>query len=207
MTGALTQVVKVTVGRPRPDLIARCLPAAAPGYGLVNAAVCTQTDMAILKDGFRSFWSGHASLSFAGLGFLSWYLAGKMHLFDRNGHTFKSFIFITPLTGAMLVAISRTMDYRHHWQDVVVGSIVGLLLSFFSYHQYYPSLTSPNSHLPFPPRISPQMFGGRSRGPSATGVPGYYNHVADLEMGRDYDTGGQFSDSAEPFPLGEINGR
>lgn len=85
-TGAVTQMVKVTVGRPRPgelglpgssfdppqfsrqrcvDLIARCQP--RPGstnaspYGLVSAVICTQTDMRILKDGFRSFFSGHSS--------------------------------------------------------------------------------------------------------------------------------------------------
>ncbi|CAE6408382.1 hypothetical protein BN14_00167 [Rhizoctonia solani AG-1 IB] len=47
----------------------------------------------------------------------------------------------------------RTMDYRHHWQDVLIGSIVGLVLSYFSYRQYYPSLASPFSHRPYSPRI------------------------------------------------------
>ncbi|KAG8727394.1 hypothetical protein FRC12_022538, partial [Ceratobasidium sp. 428] len=115
-TGSLTQVVKVTVGRPRPDLIDRCQPMSGATnmspYGLVSADICTQTDHARLKDGFRSFFSGHSSLSFAGLGFLSFYLAGKMHLFDERGHTGKAWIALTPLTGALLVAISRTMDYR-----------------------------------------------------------------------------------------------
>jgi len=60
---------------------------------------------------------------------------------------------LAPLTGALLVAISRTMDYRHHWQDVTVGSIVGLVVSYFAYRQYYPPLDSVYSHFPFSPRI------------------------------------------------------
>lgn len=70
-------------------------------------------------------------VSFAGLGFLALYLAGKLHLFDTRGYVvsshcpvdhaarvlppmiqFKAWISITPLAGALFVAISRTMDYR-----------------------------------------------------------------------------------------------
>jgi hypothetical protein len=36
-------------------------------------------------------------VSFAGLGFLSLYLAGKMRLFDQRGHTYKGFIFAAPV--------------------------------------------------------------------------------------------------------------
>ncbi|KAL5529697.1 hypothetical protein ACEPAG_5682 [Sanghuangporus baumii] len=156
LTGAITQFTKVTVGRPRPDVISRCQPPPGienPEYGLVTVGICTQTDVHIIRDGFRSFPSGHSSLSFAGLGFLSFYLAGKMHLFDEKGHTTKAWISLTPLSGAALVAISRTMDYRHHWQDVLVGSLLGLVMSFFAYRQYYPPLGSPRSHRPFSPRI------------------------------------------------------
>ncbi|EJD02401.1 PAP2-domain-containing protein [Fomitiporia mediterranea MF3/22] len=156
LTGAITQFTKITVGRPRPDVISRCQPPSGivnPEYGLVSSAICTQTDVGILRDGWRSFPSGHSSLSFAGLGFLSFYLAGKLHLFDENGHTTKAWISLTPLSGAALVAISRTMDYRHHWQDVLVGSILGLVMSFFAYRQYYPPLGSPRAHKPFSPRI------------------------------------------------------
>ncbi|KAG8705829.1 hypothetical protein FRC08_001420 [Ceratobasidium sp. 394] len=156
-TGAVTQVVKVTVGRPRPDAIARCKPVPDAHdhavFGLVTTAICTETDAYMMKDGWRSFFSGHSSLAFAGLGFLSFYLAGKLHLFDERGHTGKAWIALTPLTGALLVAISRTMDYRHHWQDVLVGSIAGLVFSYFSYRQYYPTLESPYSHKPYSPRI------------------------------------------------------
>jgi len=150
-TGAFTQIVKITVGRPRPDFIDRCQP--IPGakdanpFGLVTAAICTQKDTSMLKDGFRSFFSGHSSLSFAGLGFLSWYLAGKLHLFNRRGDIFRAWIFFAPLAGALLIAISRTMDYRHHWNDVAAGSLVGLALSFFAYRQYFHPLSAPDCHM------------------------------------------------------------
>lgn len=156
-TGSITQFVKVTVGRPRPDIISRCIPApgsADPLWGLSTYHICTQTNEKVLKDGFRSFFSGHSSLSFAGLGFLGFYLAGKLHLFDQKGHAGKTWLCLTPFAAAALVAISRAMDYRHHWHDILIGSLVGTILSYFSYRQYYPNLASPYSHRPYSPRIA-----------------------------------------------------
>ncbi|KAF8911073.1 phosphatidic acid phosphatase type 2/haloperoxidase [Gymnopilus junonius] len=158
LTGALTQVVKITVGRPRPDLLDRCQPPVGltdPPLRLTNWTICAQTDEAMMIDGFRSFFSGHSSLSFCGMGFLAYYLAGKMHLFDHRGHAGKAWLALSPFMAAALVAISRTMDYRHHWQDVLVGSLVGTLFSFFGYRQYYPPLSSEQCHRPFSPRIKP----------------------------------------------------
>jgi len=40
-----------------------------------------------------------------------------------------------------------------HWHDVVVGSLLGLVFSYFSYRQYYPSLADPLAHRPYSPRI------------------------------------------------------
>ncbi|KAG8894508.1 hypothetical protein FRC01_012915, partial [Tulasnella sp. 417] len=157
LTGTITNIVKITAGRPRPDLLARCQPvlnaANAPIFGLTSASICTQTDIKILRDGFRSFFSGHCSLSFAGLGFLFWYMSGKMHLFDLRGHAGKAWISSIPLMGATLVAITRTMDYRHHPIDCLVGAVVGLAISHYSYRQYFPSLTHPLCHRPYSPRI------------------------------------------------------
>ncbi|KAF9052461.1 PAP2-domain-containing protein [Hymenopellis radicata] len=156
LTGAITQITKITVGRPRPDIVDRCQPppgSVDPVFGLSNWTICTQIDNAILRDGFRSFPSGHSSLSFAGLGFLSFYLAGKLHLFDTRGRTGKAWLALTPFAGASLVAISRSMDYRHHWHDILVGSILGTVMAYFAYRQYYPSLASELSHRPYSPRI------------------------------------------------------
>lgn len=158
LTGSVTQFTKLTVGRPRPDILDRCQPipgSVDPIYGLSNSSICTtSSDAYIMKDGFRSFPSGHSSLSFAGLGFLAFFLAGKLHLFDNRGYVAKAWVSLLPFAGAALVAISRTMDNRHHWQDVLVGSALGTVVSYFSYRQYYPSLASEVSHRPYSPRVA-----------------------------------------------------
>ena len=39
-----------------------------------------------------------------------------------------------------------------HWQDVLAGSLLGFIIANFSYRQYFPSLGSKLSHLPYAPR-------------------------------------------------------
>ena len=67
--------------------------------------------------------------SFAGLSFLSLYLSGKIRAFDRRGHVAKLCIVFLPLLIASLVGVSRVDDYRHHWQDVFAGGVLGISLS------------------------------------------------------------------------------
>lgn len=72
LTSLITDIIKNAVGRPRPDLVSRCVPKkGTPGNALVAWTVCTQTNNHILQEGWRSFPSGHSSFSFAGLGYLS----------------------------------------------------------------------------------------------------------------------------------------
>lgn len=63
--------------------------------------------------------------SFAGLGFLSLYLSGKIRVFDRKGHVAKVCLTLLPLLVASLVGVSRVDDYWHHWQDVFAGGLIG----------------------------------------------------------------------------------
>lgn len=49
------------------DLLSRCMPIPGsqdPTYGLSSDAICTQTDNAIMIDGWRSFPSGHSSCAY-----------------------------------------------------------------------------------------------------------------------------------------------
>lgn len=61
----ITGALKNATGKPRPDLIDRCQPRPGsedpPVFGLSDSTICTQANHAILKDGFRSFPSGHSS--------------------------------------------------------------------------------------------------------------------------------------------------
>ncbi|KAK3826727.1 MAG: phosphatidic acid phosphatase type 2/haloperoxidase [Linnemannia gamsii] len=159
LTTIFTQVIKVSVGKHRPDFLARCVPMmnGAPliydrPLQLWTIDVCTQTDKHILKDGMRSFPSGHASTAFAGLVYLALWMGGKMHVFDRKGYSLKPVLLFMPILAAILIAVSRVQDYRHSATDVTWGAIIGIIFAVFSYLQYYPSPTATNSHIPHPCR-------------------------------------------------------
>lgn len=88
----ITNGMKNLFGHWRPDLLSRCNPDvtnianyAVGGYPnttegsyVVTWQICQQTDQSLLDDGFRSFPSGHASFSAAGLIYLSLFLASKL---------------------------------------------------------------------------------------------------------------------------------
>lgn len=141
-----TQILKNVCGKPRPDIIDRCQPAPGsqdlPVYGLSNSTIC-QGDPVLIKDGFRSWPSGHSSSSFAGLLYLSLYLSGKLHIMDNRGEVWKAIIVMVPVLAATLVAVSRIMDARHHPFDVITGSLLGVFTAWASYRQYFPSLSEP----------------------------------------------------------------
>lgn len=154
LTLFLTDVVKNAVGRPRPDLLDRCHP--EPGTKqnvLVNIEVCTTHESHKLQDGWRSFPSGHSSFSFAGLGFLSLFLAGQLHVFHHpiGGRDLgRALICLSPLVAATLIAISRCEDYRHDVYDVCVGSVLGMSVAYWSYRRHWPRLSSARCHEPYP---------------------------------------------------------
>ncbi|KAI9879815.1 MAG: hypothetical protein M1830_006997 [Pleopsidium flavum] len=137
----ITGALKNATGKPRPDLIDRCQPLAGsadpPVYGLSSSDICKPTNHAILKDGFRSFPSGHSSSAFAGLFYLSLYLAAKLHVLDNRGEVWKTFVVLVPTLGAALIAVSRIMDARHHPFDVISGSLLGTVVAWCSYRQYF----------------------------------------------------------------------
>ncbi|KAJ6142858.1 Phosphatidic acid phosphatase type 2/haloperoxidase, partial [Penicillium samsonianum] len=91
-TWSATQGLKALIGKPRPDLLARCNPDLARiaeftvgGLGesvrgaatLVSWEICRDQSNSLRLDGFASFPSGHASFSFAGLIYLTLWLCSK----------------------------------------------------------------------------------------------------------------------------------
>ncbi|XP_012471356.1 lipid phosphate phosphatase 2 isoform X1 [Gossypium raimondii] len=137
VTAVITDSIKNAVGRPRPDFFWRCFPDGKDVYDKWGNVIC-HGDKSVIREGHKSFPSGHTSWSFAGLGFLSLYLSGKIKAFDRRGHVAKLCIVFLPLLVASLVGISRVDDYWHHWQDVFAGGLLGLVVATFCYLQFYP---------------------------------------------------------------------
>lgn len=189
LTSFVTDTVKNAVGRPRPDLIARCKPApGTSGDVLVGIEVCTETRRHTLQDGWRSFPSGHSSFSFAGLGYLSLFLAGQTRLFVVGGNAARkdggdgdgdeegseqgravyargdlarALLCLAPLLGAAMIAISRCQDYRHDVYDVCTGALLGYVVAYWSYRRYWPRLSSWHCSEPY------------AEPPASDGVPAY----------------------------------
>jgi len=216
LTSFLTDLVKNTVGRPRPDLLARCKPAAdTPQDTLVTIAVCTEPAHHKLHDGWRSFPSGHSSFSFAGLGYLSLFLAGQMSIFAHGvvvapypseetetevgsprhaeggaeklvrADLGRALLCLTPLLGAAWIAISRCQDYRHDVYDVSVGALLGWTVAYWSYRRYWPRVSSPRCHEPY--AGPPAAAADRGRG-GKTVLSSGYGRLRDEEEGLAGDT-------------------
>ncbi|ODV91650.1 hypothetical protein CANCADRAFT_42288 [Tortispora caseinolytica NRRL Y-17796] len=136
----VTNCLKIVVGRPRPDLIARCIPSTFEVEAgiLSTMSICTQSNHDRLLDGFRSFPSGHSSMAFGSLTYLSLFWAGRFRVFDRRGSTWKLYLCWAPLLGAALIAASRVSDGRHHPFDAICGSLIGFFIAIVGYRQYFP---------------------------------------------------------------------
>lgn len=146
----ITDFIKQGVGRPRPDLIDRCQPREdTPHNELVTFKVCYQTNHHILHDGFRSFPSGHSSTAFAGLLYLSLFLAGQFSVFRPGADLVRACAAFSATILAGYIAISRLEDYRHDYADVTVGSWIGILCAYFSYRRYFHPLRSVRCNEPY----------------------------------------------------------
>lgn len=105
---------------------------------------------------------------------------------------------VIPLLAASLVAVSRIMDARHHPFDVITGGLMGFLVAWASYRQYYPALTDTRKK----GRAYPMRSWGTDEADRKLGydAAGQFNSglVADEEEGQKL---GVFNPQPSPMPL------
>lgn len=148
----ITDLLKNAFGRHRPDFLARCEPKPDTPKGVLVLAkdVCTTENIDRLLDGFRTTPSGHSSISFAGLLFTSLWLAGQLAVTRPYLGFWRWAIVAVPTIGALLIALSRTEDYRHHFIDITVGLLLGILIAVWLYLRLFPAISHERS---FEPRV------------------------------------------------------
>ncbi|KAJ7180753.1 lipid phosphate phosphatase 1 [Mycena filopes] len=147
MTRLFTNVLKNKCGRLRPDFLARCK------WDEV-ALKCTGKKGDVL-DGRRSFPSGHSSAAFAGMTFLSFWLAGQTAAWCfhapvpasslRSSRLGRFTLTLLPLWWAIFVGVSRLEDYRHHKEDVIAGAVIGVVCASICYLAFWTSPFSARS--------------------------------------------------------------
>jgi len=97
-----------------------------------NLTIFEEEDMEReLKDQRKSFMSGHASYAFSAATWCILYLQAKVHPLTSK-------LFIVPAIQislfclAFAAAVSRAIDFKHHWDDVLMGCITGMAIQAFN---------------------------------------------------------------------------
>ncbi|KAG6574332.1 uncharacterized protein IUM83_07106 [Phytophthora cinnamomi] len=122
----LVNFMKNMTGRFRPCFYAMC----GWNYDKVWDGVTNLcSDSAEDDEGRKSFPSGHSSFAWSVMGVLT-----------EGIRTFKVFFCFLPCLGAAWVAITRSTDNRHHYSDIVTGSVVGAAAACLAYSHNYGSI-------------------------------------------------------------------
>lgn len=150
LNGMLTNIWKLWLARPRPDFLSRCIPKdGTPTDIPVTIDVCTNDQLHIIMDGFKSLPSGHSSSSFVGLTYFSLWLSGQLRSFRRGAPTYLVLLSFSPMLLASYIAISRVRDYRHRYSDVFFGALLGTSIALYHYFRFFPRLSSAKSNEPY----------------------------------------------------------
>jgi phosphatidate phosphatase len=136
VTGLITEVVKLSSGRLRPHFIDVCQPdfrAINCSIGYIEQYTCVnpRSNLRQLTEARKSFPSGHASLAVYTAVFIAYYFRQRL---GRIEHTvFLNLVLqVLVIIAALFTGVSRVIDYKHHWSDVVAGSILGLFVALWT---------------------------------------------------------------------------
>ena len=115
--------------------------------GVPGVPVCSGSARAV-REGRKSFPSGHTSLATAGLGYLSFFLLANVRprADTGSGAVWRTLAALSPLFLAAWIGISRVRDYWHHWSDVASGGMLGAAIAYVCLKNLSPQrATGPSS--------------------------------------------------------------
>ncbi|XP_064186430.1 phospholipid phosphatase 2-like [Anguilla rostrata] len=124
---SLTDLAKFTIGRPRPNFMAVCVPKVCQGY--MPQINCTGPPRAVTESRL-SFYSGHSSFGMYCMLFLALYVQAR--LVAKWARLLRPTIQFFLVAFALYVGYTRVSDYKHHWSDVLVGLLQGALIAILN---------------------------------------------------------------------------
>jgi membrane-associated phospholipid phosphatase len=134
----LSNILKLNIGRPRPDFFA------VLGTG-ANSETPMPDEMAVKTyfECFKSFPSGHTVTASCGAMFLALFLQKVLVLSQFSIF----FLKMLPFSYAFYIAGMRVTEHRHHFEDILMGMIIGFLfpICFFMGEQnmMFPDVVKP----------------------------------------------------------------
>ena len=141
----ITNITKVLAGRYRPF------------YASVHVLDPNVRETASQRDARMSFVSGHSSAIFCASVFIVLYLFGKGRILSdftlKHRFFYSTLILSLPSVLALVVAISRTWDYKHNFSDINAGSIIGSMSAVYGYSLHYKNPWSSDLDVDEPPTM------------------------------------------------------
>lgn len=130
----VTDIAKLLVGEPRPHFLDTCRPdhAANCTTGYVSNFTCTNKDdnQWFVRDSTKSFPSGHASISVYTSIFMMWFVQSRVP--GNITYLLVPWLQCMCVLWGMVCSFTRITDHRHHWWDVLAGSVFGIAVAVFT---------------------------------------------------------------------------
>ncbi|XP_066142559.1 putative phosphatidate phosphatase [Euwallacea fornicatus] len=131
VVGGITEIAKTIVEEHRPHFFDTCMPdtnlnCTTGNYVFDFTCINPNVDQLDWIDASRSFPSGHSSISWFASIFCAYMIHSRMPT-HRAGTAFKFFLLVVCVTFGLICSLTRITDRRHHWWDVLAGTIIGFL--------------------------------------------------------------------------------
>ncbi|XP_030028631.1 phospholipid phosphatase 2 isoform X1 [Manduca sexta] len=136
MNFGVVEMMKGLAGSPRPTFFDLCKPDAAltcNGTEFVSSFECTsEFSWWYQLDSYRSFPSGHASFSVYCGFFIAWYLQKRAFAWTQPSTLAVTGLQLLSITYSIICSLTRITDRRHHWWDVLAGTVVGFITLLYA---------------------------------------------------------------------------